>query len=212
MNVMILCSVDAFTRTGGSPCRLTVQLRVDELEGRGLPHDFLWLGAFPLCTRGIKKQPGLISRTDLDKSYFMYCREFSSASCSLSLSTTRLGDNTWRKAPWTWTCSWGGSMKFSFGWSLRCACAPSWAREYSCLRSLSRLLPSMWPSFQCLVCSSVSRLSNSPVVFSVKAVRSTGTWTPSLPSLWGWVTRPLADWVRPGRCVPLHSLFGKLLT
>lgn len=87
--------------------------------------------------------------------FYMKISCFSSASCSLNSSITHLGDNMWRKPLWTWTCSWGGSMKFSFGWSLRCVCVLSWASEYSFLRSLSRLLPSMWISCSSSVCSLV---------------------------------------------------------
>lgn len=58
-----LCFLDPFTWAGRSLYRFTGNLRVDELQGCGLPYDRLWLGAFPLCTWGISERLGVFSRT-----------------------------------------------------------------------------------------------------------------------------------------------------
>ncbi len=90
---------------------------------------------------------------------------FSSVSNSLNSSTTHLGGKMWRKPPWTWTCSWGGLMKFSFGWSQRCVCVLNSARGCSFSRSSSRLPPSKRTLFHCLLCSLFS-LPQFAVLFS----------------------------------------------
>lgn len=135
---------------------------------------------------------------------------FSSTSNSLNSSTTRLGGKTSRKPPWTWTCSWGGLMKSSFGWSQRCVSVLSSARGCSFSRSSSRLPPSKQTAFLLSVffdsvCSFLFFFRTYLFMFSVKAVRSTGIWTPSLLSLWDWVTQQCAGWTRPGRWVPVRS-------
>lgn len=106
---------------------------------------------------------------------------------SLNSFTTLLGGKTSRKALWTWTCSWGGLMKFSFGWSQRCVCVLSSTRGCSFSRSSSRLLPSKWTLFRCLAPLTQFALMLIQMylfMHSLKAVRSTGTWTPSLLSQW----------------------------
>lgn len=143
------------------------------------------------------------------------CVCLSLASNSLNSSTTRLGGKMSRKPPWTWTCSWGGLMKSSFGWSQRCVSVLSSARGCSFSRSSSRLPPSKRTVFYCLF--SLTHLQffvffrTYLLMFSPKAVRSTGIWTPSLLSLWDWVTQQCAGWTRPGRWVPVRSYSVKII-
>lgn len=84
---------------------------------------------------------------------------------SLSSSITPLGSNSSRKPLWTWTCSWGDLMRFSFGWSQRCVCVPSSTRGSSFSRSSSRLLHSEWTSWHFICQLPVAGLGLYCVVF-----------------------------------------------
>lgn len=195
-----LFSAEPSAWAGGSLRWPPVQLRAHELQGCGVPHERLRLGALSLCARGLNHRAGAASLFSRAPAWvkLMFSSPSSWGCDSSNSSITRLVGRIWKKPRWTWTCSCGGSTKSSSGWSQRSVCARSSARGCSFSRSFSRSLPSECGPLRCL---RAELGSGADLISCFTAARSTGTWTPSLPSSWGWATRPCAGWTRPGRWV-----------
>lgn len=213
--LLYFCFTEPFTRTGGPLYRTFTQLWLNEFKGCGLPHDFLWLGAFSLRTWGMTTRQRLLycnSRSVLKpKHQSLLCVFFFFWQLELIYHT--FGRQNVKKTTVNLDLFLRRFNEIQF-WVITemCLCSQlskrvqllkkfiKIATQYAKTVSPSALFIAVF-----FICAYV-------LILTFKAARNTRISMPSLLSPWDWATQQCAGWTRPGKWVFLKLQSKLLLT
>lgn len=186
------CFLGPFTWARGSRCRALGKLWVSELQGCGLPHDFIWLGAFSLRPWG----------TSVRHSAIHYMLVIQQRTCFNIIASSKVNIFLWRSLAWTHLPHiWEAKHQENHSESGPVPQEVQWNsvlgdhRDVSVLSARQKGATSQEVHQDCCpvsvfaACFLLTQLvvlfiRTYLFIFSVIVVRSTGIWMPSLLSPW----------------------------